>query len=60
MPNQKLPWRTLVKSEGDRAGRFTRAQIRQAILEVMAMEEAEARRARKIRRNAAKADARRV
>lgn len=30
MPAQKLPWRTLVTSEGP-AGRFTREQIRRAI-----------------------------
>jgi hypothetical protein len=31
MPENKLPWRTLVTSEGP-AGRFTREQIRKAII----------------------------
>jgi hypothetical protein len=31
MPANKLPWRTLVTSEGP-AGRFTREQIRKAII----------------------------
>jgi hypothetical protein len=33
MPAKKLPWRTLVTSEGP-AGRFTREQIRNAIIAV--------------------------
>lgn len=31
MPAKKLPWRTLVTSEGP-AGRFTREQMRKAII----------------------------
>lgn len=36
MPAKKLPWRTLVTSEGP-AGRFTREEIRRAIIEAEAL-----------------------
>lgn len=45
MPANKLPWRTLVTSEGP-AGRFSREQLRKAVLEVKAMREAREARAR--------------
>lgn len=41
MTNSKLPWRTIIRSSGP-AGRFTREQIRAAVLEVKAMREAQA------------------
>lgn len=40
MPANKLPWPTIITSTGP-AGRFTREQIRKAVLEVKAMREAE-------------------
>lgn len=46
MPNQKLPWRTLVTEDGP-SGRFTREQIRNAVAEVMALRAAQRQRARK-------------
>ena len=46
MPKQKLPWRTLVTQDGP-SGRFTREQIRNAVMEVMEMRAAQAERARK-------------
>jgi hypothetical protein len=50
MPETKKPWRTLVT--GGPTGRFTREQIRKAVLEVKAQREAQeaARRKRQTRK----------
>lgn len=46
MPKPKKPWRTLMDAP-EKAGRFTREQVRQAVLAVKAENEAGAARARK-------------
>jgi hypothetical protein len=46
MPAKKLPWRTLVTSEGP-AGRFTREEIRRAIIAAELERPAQPQRARK-------------
>jgi hypothetical protein len=46
MPAKKLPWRTLVTSEGP-AGRFTREEIRRAIIAAELERPAQPRPARK-------------
>jgi hypothetical protein len=46
MPANKLPWPTIITSQGD-WGRFKREELRKAILEVKALHEAEAARERK-------------
>jgi hypothetical protein len=46
MPAKKLPWRTLVTSEGP-AGRFTREEYRKAVQEVKALRAAQAARAKR-------------
>ena len=45
MPETKKPWRTLVT--GGPTGRFTREQIRKAVLEVKARREAQEAREKK-------------
>ncbi|WP_420128966.1 hypothetical protein [Longimicrobium sp.] len=57
MPETKTPWRTLVT--GGPTGRFTREQIRKAVIEVKAESDARAREAR-LKRRAAKAARRRA
>jgi hypothetical protein len=48
MPETKRPWRTLVT--GGPTGRFTREQIRKAVLEVKAEREAQEARQKKQQR----------
>lgn len=50
MPRKKLPWRTLVMTDADRVGRFTREEVRQVFLELRVQREAEAARVRNERR----------
>jgi hypothetical protein len=50
MPRKKLPWRTLVMTDADRVGRFTREEVRQVFLELRVQREAEAARLRNERR----------
>ena len=52
MPKKKLPWRTLVMSDRDRVGPYTRQEIRQIILKVKAEREAEAAQGRDAQKRA--------
>lgn len=46
MPAKKLPWNPIITSEGD-WGRLNREELQRVILEVKAMGEAQAARAKK-------------
>jgi hypothetical protein len=56
MPRKKLPWRTLVMTDADRVGRFTREEVRQAFLAAKARREAEEAQARNARRKTRRPD----